>query len=251
MNRREFSTGLLASVTSYALIDSLFAFNAFDRAIKPIAEHWAIQLNEYCADLRMNTISAMQWQKEVDELYKRIELEAIINFIDFDQLIKGFKYPDLGVDTKPVQFPKLEGLPEQTVFVKKIFGMKKDRAIIPHGHSNMSSAHLILKGEMHLRHFEKVRQEEHNLIIKPTIDKIVKKGDSSSISDEKDNVHWFIAHSDAAFTFDVIMLDLNDKPYDIHHVDMQEKQNLPNGMSRVPILNVETALKKYGKITHH
>lgn len=251
MDRREFNKGLLATVTSFALIDSLFAFNAFDKSIKPISEKWAIRLNEYCADLRTNSITPVQWQTHIQELYKEIDLNEILKFIDFENLIKGFEYPDLGVNTKPVKFPKLAGLPERTACIKKIFGMKKDRAVIPHGHSNMSSAHLILKGEMHLRHYEKIRQEEEHLLIKPTIDKIAKPGDSSSISDEKDNIHWFIANTETAFTFDVIMLDLNNKSYDIHNLDIREKQDLHDGTLRVPILDVETALNKYGKETHH
>jgi hypothetical protein len=188
--------------------------------------------------------------KKIEELYAKVELQDILKFIDFDNLIKGFDYPDLGVSTKPVKLPKLNGLPERTVFVKKIFGMKKDRAIIPHGHSNMASAHLILNSEMHLRHYEKIHQEGQNLIIKPSIDRIAKVGDSSSISDEKDNVHWFIAKTETAFTFDVIMLDLNDKNYDIHNLDIYESEDQKNGTLKVPILDVQTALKKYGK-QHH
>ena len=251
MNRRDFNKGLLITVANFALIDSLFAYNAFGNNIKPIANHWAIRLNEFCSDLRTESITAAQWQEHVSELYKEIELNEILKFIDFKNLIKGFQYPELGVHTKSVKFPKLAGLPERTAFVKKIFGMQKDRAIIPHGHSNMASAHLILNGEMHLRHYEKVRQEKENLIIKPTIDRIAKIGDSSSISDEKDNVHWFVANTETAFTFDVIMLDLNNKPYDIHNLDIYEKQDLKDGTLRVPILDVEKALKKYGKETHH
>lgn len=251
MHRRDFTKSILSTVTSYALIDSLFTTNAFASAIKPIADKWAISLNEYCADLRKQAISPAEWQLKVESLYQKIELEEILKFIDFEHLIEGFEYPDLGVRTKQVKFPKLEGLPENTVFLKKIFGMKKDRAIIPHGHSNMASAHLILKGEMHLRHYEKIRQDEQHLIIKPTIDKIAKVGENSSISDEKDNVHWFIANSETAFTFDVLMLDLKEKEYDIHNLDIYKKQNLSDGTMRVPIMDVETALKKYGKETHH
>lgn len=251
MNRKEFNKGLLAIVANFALIDSLFAYNTFGNNIKPITNHWAIRLNEFCSDLKTESITTTQWQEQISELYNKIDLIEILKFIDFENLIKGFQYPELGVNTKPVKFPKLAGLPETTVFVKKIFGMKKDRAIIPHGHSNMASAHLILNGEMHLRHYEKIRQENKNLIIKPTIDKIAKIGDSSSISDEKDNVHWFVANTETAFTFDVIMLDLNNRPYDIHNLDIYEKQDLNNGTLRVPILDVENALKKYGKETHH
>jgi hypothetical protein len=195
------------------------------------------------------SISPDYTQQKIEELYTQVELQDILKFIDFENLIKGIEYPDLGVSTKPVKFPKLNGLPERTTFVKKIFGMKKDRAIIPHGHSNMASAHLILSGEMHLRHYEKIRQEGQNLIIKPSIDRIAKVGDSSSISDEKDNVHWFIANTETAFTFDVIMLDLNDENYDIHNLDIYESKDLKNRTLKVPILDVQSALKKYGK--HH
>ena len=251
MNRREFNKELLNTVVNFALIDTLFMYNAFGNNIKPIVNHWAIRLNEYCSDLRIESITTYEWQKLISELYREIDLNEILKFIDFDNIIKGFQHPELGVNTKTVKFPKLTGLPEKTAFVKKVFGMKKDRAIIPHGHSNMTSAHLILNGEMHLRHYEKIRQEEQNLIIKPTLDKIVKVGDSSSISDEKDNIHWFVSNTETAFTFDVIMLDLKNKPYDIHNLDIYEKKDLKDGTFRVPILDVEKALKKYGKETHH
>ena len=193
----------------------------------------------------------MEWQEQVEMLYRVVELKELLQFIDFENLIKGFDYPDLGVNTRPVRFPRLEGLPEQTAFVKKIFGMKKDRSIIPHGHSNMVSAHLVIQGEMHLRQYEKVNHEKDNLIIKPTVDKMVSVGESSSISDEKNNVHWFVANSDTAYTFDVILLDLAGEKYDIHNLDIYEKQDLSDGTMRVPIMDVATALKKYGKETHH
>lgn len=250
MDRREFTKGILATVTSFALMDSLFASSAIGKEIKPITDHWAIKLNEFCSDLRTDSLTALQWQQKIQELYSKVELEDILKFIDFKNLIKGFEYPDLGVSTKPVKFPRLEGLPGKTIFVKKIFGMQKDRAVIPHGHSNMASAHLVLNGEMHLRHYEKINQDGRNLIIKPTIDRIAKVGDSSSISDEKDNVHWFIANTASAFTLDVIMLDLNNKSYDIHNLDIYESEDLKNGTLKVPILDVKEALKKYGK-QHH
>ncbi len=250
MNRRDFTKGILTTVSSFALMDALLAFNAIDKSVKPITDHWAINLNDYCADLKKNAITTLQWQRKIEELYQKIELNELLKFIDFKNLIKGFEYPDLGVSTRTVTFPQLKGLPKRTVFVKKIFGMKKDRAIIPHGHSNMASAHLILSGEMHLRHYEKMQQDDHNLIIKPTIDRIAKLGESSSISDEKDNVHWFIANTATAFTFDVIMLDLDQKNYDIHNLDIYESEDLKNGTLKVPILDVQTALKKYGK-QHH
>ncbi|MEL6256369.1 MAG: hypothetical protein AAFR87_30480 [Bacteroidota bacterium] len=251
MKRREFNQTLIKSISSYALFDSLIHSEAFSFKIKPIIDHWALEVESYCKDLRKAGISPSEWQDKIELLYKRVELEELLKYIKFEELIKGFEYPDLGVATRYVKFPKMEGLPARTSFTKKIFGMKKGRAIIPHGHANMSSAHLILKGEMQLRNYNNHGQEDRHMFISPSSDRLIKRGDASTISDERDNVHWFVAHTDQAFTFDVIMLDLNGKQYDIYNLDMYEKEELSDGRMRVPILDVETALKKYGKESHH
>ncbi len=216
----------------------------------PITDHWAKRLHEYCQDLDKEYISPGEWQDHVEQLFAHIELNELLKFIEFEKLIQGFEYPDLGVNTKAVRFPKLDGLPENTLFYKKIFGLKKGRSIIPHGHSNMASAHLVLKGDFSLKHYDKIQQEENHLIVKPTISKQIHPGSCSTISDERDNIHWFIADSETAFTFDVIMLNLNQAAYDIQNLDMLEAELIGEGLMRTPILNVETALKKYGKIHH-
>ena len=251
VSRREFNQKISSSIISYALIESLFAFDAIAKPIAPITNHWSKQLNEKCKDLRLDTISQQEWQTAVETLFATINMDELLRFIEFDKLIKGFQYPDLGVNVKYVKFPKLAGIPQRTAFVKKIFGMKKGRAIIPHGHSNMASAHLVLKGDFALKHYNKIEEEKNHLIIQPTIDKKISVGDASSISDDQNNIHWFIADSDIAFTFDVIMLDLNEKHYDIHNIDILEGEKLSNGSIRAKKLDVQTALKKYGKQSHH
>ena len=251
MNRRDFSKALLSAIASHALLESAWASHSFTGSIAPLTSHWVLQLNQYCADLKTTTINPIEWQQLVRPLFEEIELPELMRFIDFDRLRKSFNFPDLGVSTSHVKFPKLNGLPENTCYIKKIFGMQKNRAIIPHGHSNMTSAHLVLSGVMHLRHYNKIRIDGQHLIIQPTIDKNVMPGDFSSISDDQDNVHWFIAKSDHAFTFDVIVLDLNQRPFEIHNLDILESQSIGDGTQRVPILNVSSALKKYGKLQHH
>lgn len=48
----------------------------------------------------------------------------------------------------------------------------KGRAIVPHGHRNMVSQHLVLQGEMRSRHYERLRDEQEWLVVRPTIDKV-------------------------------------------------------------------------------
>jgi len=250
MDRRKFTRTLLTSVASFAFMDTLIAGNALSWRVRPITDRWVITLNEYCGDLRKEAITPAEWQNLVEGLYKEIDLAGLLRFINYDDLIRGFEYPDLGVETRRVVFPRLEGLPDKTFFVKKIFGMQKDRAIIPHGHSNMSSAHLVLHGEMHLRNYDKITSDKDYLVIRPTVDRTIVPGQCSTISDERNNIHWFIANTETTFTFDVIMLDLGGADYDIHNLDINAGEDLHDGTLRVPLMDVEEALKKYGKAHH-
>lgn len=253
-SRREFIQQSFNAVCSYFLFESLFARDLFAQAVQPIMKHWAHQLDDLCRDLRSNSLTLVQWQEQVETLLNRIELKEMLQFIDFEKLTRQFDFPDLGTATKPVSFPKLHDLPSEYAFHKKIFGLQKGRAIIPHGHKNMVSAHLILKGEFELRHYDKISEEGDHLIIKPTIDKIARVGGASSISNEKNNIHWFKTRSETAFTFDVIMTNIDPrhgKSYEIDNIDPHAAENLSGNLLRVRKLGVEEALKKYGKEMHH
>lgn len=74
------------------------------------------------------------------------------------------------------------------------------------------------------------------------------RSEFSSISDDRDNVHWFVAETGPSYAFDVIMLDLAGKQYDIHNLDMDNAVELPGGELEVPVIGVEEALSKYGKV---
>jgi hypothetical protein len=139
-------------------------------------------------------------------------------------------------------------LPGQS-FTPKIFCMGRGRAIIPHGHRNMVSQHLVLKGEMRGRHWERLRDEPGYLIARPTIDRLFRPGDASSISDELDNVHWFVAESERAYTLDAIVDGIEpERGYRFHidFVDPDRAQTAPGGTVRLPRLELDEALRRYG-----
>lgn len=254
MDRRKFTQKISQSIVGFAFLETFITQDLFAQKIKPVTLHWAQELNTICQDMKTHQISQTLWQQKVEELLQKISLADLMKFIDFERLIRTMKYPNLGVTARMIRFPRLAGVPPRTVFTKKVFGMKKGRAIIPHGHNNMSSAHLILKGAFEVKHYDKIKESAREMIIKPTIHQVGKAGGATSISDEKDNVHWYKALSDKAYTFDIIMFDLNPvygKPYHISNIDPDAGKNIGKGLIQVPKLSVQQALKKYGKDSHH
>ena len=253
MDRRKFNQKFAQGLVGFAFLETFITQDLFSQKISPITQHCTQELNTICRDMKSHQISQALWQQKVEELLQKISLEDLMKFIDFERVIRSMKYPDLGVTAKMVRFPKLAGVPARTRYAKKVFGMKKGRAIIPHGHQNMASAHLILRGDFDVKHYDKISENQREMIIKPTIHKIGKAGDATSISDEKDNVHWYKALTDKAYTFDIIVFNLNPshgKSYDISNIDPDEGKNIGKGQIQVPKLSVAQGLKKYGK-SHH
>ena len=65
MDRRAFTKNVLSTVTSYALLDALFAYNAFSNSVKPIVKHWAMSLNEYCFRFEKSKAS-LHWSGKIE-----------------------------------------------------------------------------------------------------------------------------------------------------------------------------------------
>lgn len=251
MDRRGFTKALVEGVASYALFQTLFVHDAFSKAVRPLTEAWVKDLHDMAIAVREGSITPAMWQEQIDALYQRVPFDDLMHHIDFKRLAHNFAYPDHGVHTRKVTWPHLDDLPANLGFHSKVFGMRRDRAIIPHGHRNMVSCHYVLEGELHLRHYNKVAEEAEHLVIVPTVDEVVGVGTYSSISDDHNNVHWLRALSPTAFTFDVIVLDIEGQTWDVDNIDPYAAETLSDGLIRAPKLDVATALEKYGHDTHH
>ncbi len=237
------------TMTSVAFLETLFTHDLFAQKVQPNVNKWLRELHAMCRDLRVNKISELQWQSKIDEFHNKLPLEDLLKLIDFDKAIKSFEYPDYGVITKDPILPAIAGI-EKFSFTGRIFGMQKDRAIIPHGHQNMTSCHRVLKGEFLLRQYNRLRDEGDHMFIKQSIEEQGKAGSFSSISDDKNNVHWLIATTEQAYTFDVIVAGLGKKTTEVDNIDIYNAIKMDNDILKVKKLPVEEALKKYGK-THH
>jgi hypothetical protein len=196
-------------------------------------------------------LTVPEWQIKIAELHDKLGLEDLSILIDFERLSRQIELPNLGVATKDVSFPIIAEFADKHTPIGRIFGMQKDRAIIPHGHRNMVSCHRVIKGNLLLRQYDRLSDEGDYMNIRQTVEEIAMPGSHSSISDEKDNVHWLIAKSDLAYTFDVIVPDYNQQNTEVDNLDMDTAVKGTNGSLRVKKIKVGEALNKYGYDTHH
>ena len=58
-----------------------------------------------------------------------------------------------------------------------------------------------------------------------------------------------LATSARAYTLDVVVASLQGQPYEIHNLDPLAGERVAPGVLRVPKLDVDAALRKYGKST--
>jgi hypothetical protein len=112
-------------------------------------------------------------------------------------------------DKDPVRhdviFHDEDGAFRKLAFGTALFVFDAGNVITPHAHRNMVSAHMAVEGELRVRNFDRIRDENGAAIIKPTRDAIILQGEVSTMSAARDNVHGFVPRTARATTLDVIV----------------------------------------------
>jgi len=207
--RRSFNSRMLASLMTYGLVETLLARGLLADDVKPIIHKWMVDLNQLGQDVRDRKIKDVEWQAKVEELYKQVDLAALVRLVNLERVEQTVRYPDKGAANLGIDLTKVEGLPSRLAFGRQIFACAKGRSIVPHGHDNMCTGFIVLKGTWVGKHYDRVQDNADHYLIRPTIDRTFKPGECSTISDHKDNVHWFKAESDAAFVFNIHVMGYN------------------------------------------
>jgi hypothetical protein len=119
---------------------------------------------------------------------------------------------------------------------------------VPHGHNNMVTAFLMLKGDFRGRHYDRLEDLPDGYIIKPTIDRKFVPGECSTISDKKNNVHWFEALSEPAFIFNIHVMNVSPglgQPTGRVYLN-PEGEKLAGGRIKAPRIDYHTSVKLFG-----
>lgn len=248
-SRRDFIQKTISSFFTLSLVSNLSKAQALTGNIKIIADRWLIEMNQVGKDLRLGKIKPVEWQEQIETLLSRVELTDLLKAIDYGRLAKSVSLFDDHETAEEVSFSKIKGLPAKLSFAPYFYAMKKGVSIVPHGHRNMATMHMVLNGQAHGWHFDRVADEPKHLIIKPTSDKILTAGDVSTISDDRDNIHWFKSLTEPVYMFNIGIYGLNSK-IDFtgrEYIDPVRGEKLTGGLIRAERLDAEKAYKLYGK----
>jgi hypothetical protein len=247
-SRRAFTQQSLGSLLTFSLLETLARYDLFADEVKPVTARWLADINQLGLDLKGEKIQQLDWQKKVEQLLGQVELSELLAMIDFQRLAGSAQFAERGERSIRFSFPKVEGVPVELCFGKQIFALKKGCSVVPHGHNNMATAFIILKGDLRGRHYDRIKDEEGHMIIKPTIDRKFSPAEFSTVSDYKDNVHWFTALEEPAFIFNLHLMDV--KPNTTQqtgrvYVD-PEGEKLAGGLTRARLISYQEAHDLYG-----
>lgn len=245
--RRQFTTQALGSLAAFGLVELLWSRDLFADAVKPTLAGWLKDLADMTNDLRGRKLSDVEFQTKMEELFRRVNLKELLAAVKLDEIETNLKLPDNGAANPGIDFAKIEGLPALRLG-KQIFGCKKGRSIVPHGHSNMCTGFIILKGEWQGKHYDKVETAADHYLIKPTVDRQFGPGDVSTISDHKDNVHWFKSLSDKSYIFNVHVVGYDPSIKGISsrlYLD-PDGEKVSGGLIKAPKMTSQACHEKYG-----
>jgi hypothetical protein len=246
--RRDFTRTGLQSLTALVLIEGLWSNRLFGAGVEPLIDDWFKDVNSISKDVHDHKTRDVEFQKALEKLYGRVDLQALLKSLDFDRLAAGVTFPTRGAKSFSGDDVRVSGLPKNPVFGRQIFAMKKGRSVVPHGHDNMATGFLVLKGDFRGRHYDRLEDHTDHYLIRPTIDRAFKPGEFSTISDHKDNIHWFTAESETGFIFNVHVVETNPenkkRPGRVYVDPMGEK--LAGGVIKAPKISYGKVNELYG-----
>jgi hypothetical protein len=249
ISRREFTQALLGSLLTFSLVKGAHAAHAFTPSMRVATGKWVVEIEKATGLMRQHKITQVEWQEQIAAVVSHVELKDLLAAIDYEVLAKRAIFPVDHESAENIDFAKVKGLPSELSFNPYFYAMHKGVSIVPHGHRNMSSMHMLIKGEARALHYERVSTEKAHLVIRPTSDKLLAIGEPTTISDEHENIHWFKALSEPVFMFNVAVFGIDpNKDFDGREcIDPLGGEKQSNGTILAPRLDLKQAYKQYGR----
>lgn len=245
MNDRRSFLRNCAGFSAFALVAELSA--AATQPASPAGRRWVTQHRELARELKTGGLSQVRWHEQVNALARELDFEQLAAELRRAR-IKDAGAP-FGSDPQKRYVTMLDdqGQAVKLGYGLALFDFGATSVITPHAHKHMVSAHMVIDGRVRVRTFDRIRDEDGALVIRPTGDLVAEPGYSAAMTTPKDNVHWFVPRTARALTLDIIIdgLDVDQERYLIQPIDPLGGQRLPNGTIKAPIISFERSMELY------
>ncbi len=244
-SRRDVMRGVpLTAFCLYALMREARAAAPGDRRLS--ARRWIERQDALARGLAAGQVSQLSWHDEIERLAREVDTAQLIAEIQSGQGAAGQPFRRDPVK-RYVDFRDAQGRPRQLAYAAATFSFDRENVITPHAHRHMASAHMVIDGQVRIRTFDRIADQEGALLIRPSGDHVARVGDAAAMTTVKDNIHWFAPKTATAVTFDVIVdgLDPGQPRYVIEPVDPLAGEIRPDGTILAPILSFDQSMDRY------
>jgi hypothetical protein len=244
VSRRRFlleSLGALLVISTVRLVRAERMMRASGAAI----DGWLAAVEALSAGAKQGQVTPRVWRRRVQRLTRHVALPDVLQLIDFDNVAAALEAVG---GPEPQRLLAIGAVPGSNglAFSAILARIREGFAIVPHGHHNMVSMHVVLTGAVHLRQYDRIGDDGTQLVIRPMADRICRPGDTTAISTDRGNVHWFRGLTDCfALVIGVYDLDRTAAPAARDYVDPLAGQRQPDGSLRVPRLTEDEAMRRY------
>ncbi len=211
----------------------------------PHVDAWLSRVQHLSTGVKQGAITSRAWRRRLQRATRRVPLADVLRATRFDSVAKSaelFEGDEPQEHLALAPSPGLEGF----AFSAIVSHIRQGFAVVPHGHHNMVSMHLVLQGSVHLRQYDRLHDEPMHLVLRPTIDRLCSPGDTSAISADRGNVHWFRGLTDSfALIIAAYDLDPTVEAAGRDYVDPLAGEPQPGGSIRVPRITEEEARRRY------
>jgi hypothetical protein len=249
MARRLFTRQLGGAIFGFLFLRTLCRADALAGPVKGPASEWLLDMERLSHDLAAGTLEQVEWQRGIEQRLANVELTDLLAAIDYDRLAKTVVLADDHEAVEEIMLSRSTKMPETLSFSPYFYALKKGRAIVPHGHHNMATMHMVLHGQAHVRHFDRIADEPDYITVRPTTDRVGGPGDVSTISDDRENVHWFVALSEPVYLFNIGVYGIRaSEPHrGRDYIDPLGGETSTDGSIRARRVNADEAYRLYGK----
>jgi hypothetical protein len=243
--RRELLLGALPGFAVFALLREAAA--TVVAGARAPAGRWIARQDDLARALARRKITQVEWHDQVNTLAREVDLGELgyeIRRARTRPAGDTFGHDPL---KRFITFLDEDEKPLRLAYGAALFSFDKTSVITPHAHRHMASAHMVLDGKVRIRTFDRIADEDGAILILPTGDEVAEAGHAAAMTTDKDNVHWFVARTPHATTFDVIVdgLDPGQDRYVIQPLDPLAGEHLSDSTIRAPLLTFEESSKRY------